>query len=108
LFACSGILFNHESPLRGQEFVTRKVTFGLARVALGQLDTLHIGNLDARRDWGFAGDYVEGMWSMLQQEGPGDYVLATGRTTSVRDFVKSAASAYGFNLEWTGDGTDAR
>lgn len=108
LFACSGILFNHESPLRGLEFVTRKVTFGLARVALGQQDCLRIGNLDAKRDWGFAGDYVEGMWRMLQQDEAGDYVLATGRTTSVREFIERAASAYGFNLEWSGDGADAR
>jgi len=108
LFACSGILFNHESPLRGLEFVTRKVTHGLARVALGQQDMLHIGNLDAKRDWGFAGEYVEGMWRMLQQDTAQEYVLATGRTTSVRDFVNGAAAALDFDLEWTGDGADAR
>jgi GDPmannose 4,6-dehydratase len=108
LYACSGILFNHESPLRGREFVTRKVTFGLARVALGHEDMLYVGNLDAKRDWGFAGDYVEGMWMMLQQGTPDDYVLATGRTTSVRDFVSAAVAACGFDLEWTGDGPDAR
>ena len=108
LFACSGILFNHESPLRGLEFVTRKVTFGLARVALGELDCLRIGNLDAKRDWGFAGDYVEGMWRMLQEDEAGDYVLATGRSTSVREFIERAADAYGFELEWSGNGTDAR
>ena len=108
LFACSGILFNHESPLRGLEFVTRKVTHGLARVVLGQQDMLHIGNLDAKRDWGFAGEYVEGMWRMLQQDTAQEYVLATGRTTSVRDFVNGAAAALDFDLEWTGDGADAR
>ena len=108
LYACSGILFNHESPLRGLEFVTRKVTHGLARVALGQQDMLHIGNLDAKRDWGFAGEYVEGMWRMLQQDTAQEYVLATGRTTSVRDFVNGATAALDFDLEWTGDGADAR
>lgn len=108
LFACSGILFNHESPLRGQEFITRKVTLGLARIAHGEIDTLYIGNLDARRDWGFAGDYVQGMWSMLQQDEPGDYVLATGRTTPVRDFVVQAAQGFGFDLEWKGDGIEER
>jgi GDPmannose 4,6-dehydratase len=108
LFACSGILFNHESPLRGQEFVTRKVTLGLARVALGEQDCLYVGNLAAQRDWGFAGDYVEGMWRMLQQAEAGDYVLATGRTTSVREFIDRAAQAFGFDLEWSGIGPDAR
>ena len=104
LYACSGILFNHESPLRGREFVTRKVTFGLARVALGHEDMLYIGNLDAKRDWGFAGEYVEGMWMMLQQETPDDYVLGTGRSTTVREFVERAAGAFGFDLEWSGEG----
>jgi GDPmannose 4,6-dehydratase len=108
LFACSGILFNHESPLRGLEFVTRKVTDGLARIALGQQATIALGNLDAKRDWGFAGDYVRGMWMMLQQEEPGDFVLATGRTTTVRDFVEKAATEFGFELEWVGDGVGAR
>jgi GDPmannose 4,6-dehydratase len=107
LYACSGILFNHESPLRGLEFVTRKVTYGLARVALGKQDVLKVGNLEAKRDWGFAGEYVEGMWLMLQQEKPDDYVLATGRTTTVREFVEGAAAAFGFNLEWRGIGKDA-
>jgi GDPmannose 4,6-dehydratase len=107
LYACSGILFNHESPLRGLEFVTRKVTYGLARVALGKQDLLTIGNLEARRDWGFAGDYVEGMWMMLQQTQPDDYVLATGRAATVREFVNGAAMAFGFDLQWQGDGTDA-
>jgi GDPmannose 4,6-dehydratase len=106
LYACSGILFNHESPLRGRDFVTRKVTFGLARVALGQEEMVHIGNLEARRDWGFAGEYVEGMWMMLQQAKPGDYVLATGRSSSVRDFIDGAAAGLGFDIEWTGNGID--
>jgi GDPmannose 4,6-dehydratase len=103
LYACSGILFNHESPLRGLEFVTRKVTHGLARVAQGLQDTLYVGNLEAKRDWGFAGEYVEGMWRMLQQDAPDDYVLATGRTTTVRDFISGAAAALGFELEWSGE-----
>jgi GDPmannose 4,6-dehydratase len=108
LYACSGILFNHESPLRGLEFVTRRVTHGLARVALGLQDTLSIGNLEAGRDWGFAGEYVEGMWQMLQQDKADDYVLATGRTTTVRDFVNGAAAAFGFDLEWSGQGETER
>jgi len=106
LHATSGILFNHESPLRGREFVTRKITHGLARVRAGELPRLDLGNLDAQRDWGFAGDYVDGMWRMLQQESPSDYVLATGRTTSVRRFVEMAAAAAGFSLAWRGKGLD--
>lgn len=93
LFACSGILFNHESPRRGIEFVTRKISHGVARIKLGLQDTLRLGNLEAQRDWGFAGDYVEAMWRMLQQDTPEDYVVATGRTHSVRDFVAAAFSA---------------
>jgi GDPmannose 4,6-dehydratase len=108
LYACSGILFNHESPLRGLEFVTRRVTNGLARVALGEQDTLSIGNLEAKRDWGFAGEYVEGIWRMLQQDKADDYVLATGRTATVRDFVNGAATAFGFELEWCGKGEAER
>lgn len=104
LFACSGILFNHESPLRGIEFVTRKVTCGLARIREGQQDVVELGNLDAKRDWGFAGDYVEGMWLMLQQSEPDDYVLATGQTTSVRTFCEVAAAALGYELVWEGEG----
>jgi GDPmannose 4,6-dehydratase len=104
IFGCSGILFNHESPLRGREFVTRKITDGVAKIELGKLDVLELGNLDAKRDWGFAGDYVEGMWSMLQQDKPDTYVLATGRTQSVRDFVEMAFSAVGKSLEWSGSG----
>jgi GDPmannose 4,6-dehydratase len=108
LFACSGILFNHESPLRGRDFVTRKVTLGLARVALGEAATLAVGNLEAKRDWGFAGEYVEGMWMMLQQEEAEDYVLATGRSASVREFIEGAAAGLGFDLEWAGSGLDTR
>ena len=108
LFACSGILFNHESPLRGIEFVTRKVTLGLARVALGKQEAIRLGNLEAKRDWGFAAEYVEGMRLMLQQNEPDDYILATGRTYSVKDFVSAAAEALGFDLEWSGEGADAR
>jgi GDPmannose 4,6-dehydratase len=104
LHASSGILFNHESPLRGNEFVTRKITLGLAALAKGGSEPLELGNLDARRDWGFAGDYVEGMWLMLQQKEADDYVLATGVTTPIRDFVGYAAEALGMELEWTGTG----
>ncbi len=108
LFACSGILFNHESPLRGIEFVTRKITCGLARIREGQQDAVELGNLDAKRDWGFAGDYVEGMWLMLQQPEAEDYVLATGESKSVRDFCNLAAAALDFDLAWEGDGADAK
>lgn len=104
LHASTGILFNHESPLRGIEFVTRKVTDAFARIRAGQLDHLTLGNMDAERDWGFAGDYVDGMWRMLQQETPGDYVLATGRTTTIRRFVELAASAFDYEIEWSGEG----
>jgi GDPmannose 4,6-dehydratase len=104
LFTSSGILFNHESPLRGQEYVTRKVTLGLAKIKHGELDVLEIGNLDSKRDWGFAGDYVEGMWRMLQQEQPDDYVLATGVAHSVRDLVAVAGECLGFGIEWRGAG----
>ncbi|MPV71175.1 GDP-mannose 4,6-dehydratase [Burkholderia sp. BE17] len=102
LFASSGILFNHESPLRGREFVTRKVTDSFAKMRLGKLDVLELGNLDAKRDWGFAQEYVEGMWRMLQAGRPDTYVLATNRTETVRDFVTLAARAAGFRLEWEG------
>ena len=104
MFACNGILFNHESPLRGETFVTRKITRAAARIALGMQETLHLGNLDARRDWGHAKDYVEAMWLMLQQEKPEDYVIATGVTTSVRDFVKLAFAEVGIRLEFKGKG----
>ena len=106
MHASSGILFNHESPLRGQEFVTRKITAGLARIKHGLQETLELGNMDALRDWGFAGDYVEGMWRMLQQPTADDYVLATGVTTKVRDFVQVSASVAEFQLEWRGSGVD--
>lgn len=97
IFACNGILFNHESPLRGLEFVTRKITNACAKIALGIQDTLSIGNLDTRRDWGYAGDYVESMWKMLQQDSPDDYVIATGETHSVQDFVDRAFSLVGLD-----------
>jgi GDPmannose 4,6-dehydratase len=99
LYACSGILFNHESPRRGLEFVTRKITNGVARIKLGLADELRLGNLEARRDWGFAGDYVEAMWKMLQQETPDDYVVCTGRTHSVREFCETAFGHVGLNYE---------
>ncbi len=99
IFACTGILFNHESPLRGIEFVTRKVTDAAARIKLGKQKELRLGNIDAKRDWGFAGDYVEAMWLMLQQDEPDDYVIATGRTTTVRDMCKIAFSHLGLNYE---------
>ena len=105
MHASSGILFNHESPLRGKEFVTRKITLGLARIARGGTDPVVLGNLDAKRDWGFAGDYVRGMWLMLQQDKADDYVLATGITTPSRDFVTYAAEALGMDLAWDGTGT---
>lgn len=95
LYACSGICFNHESPRRGKEFVTRKISDGVARIKLGMATELRLGNLDAHRDWGFAGDYVRAMWAMLQQDEPDDYVIATGRTHSVRDFVRIAFDAAG-------------
>jgi GDPmannose 4,6-dehydratase len=104
LFACNGILFNHESPLRGREFVTRKISDAFAKIKLGRLDMLELGNLDARRDWGYAKEYVEGMWRMLQADQPDTYVLATGRTETVRDFVRMAARAAGFELEFEGSG----
>lgn len=102
IFGASGILFNHESPLRGREFVTRKITDGMAKIKLGQLDLLELGNLDAKRDWGYAKEYVEGMWRILQAEKPDTYVLATNRTETVRDFVTMAAKAAGFELKWSG------
>ncbi len=102
IFATSGILFNHESPLRGQEFVTRKITDSVAKIKLGKLDVLELGNMDAKRDWGFAKDYVEGMWRMLQADKPDTYVLATNRTETVRDFVTMAFKAADIQLEWSG------
>ncbi|PNH90081.1 GDP-mannose 4,6-dehydratase [Vibrio diazotrophicus] len=102
IFATSGILFNHESPLRGQEFVTRKITDSVAKIKLGKLDVLELGNMDAKRDWGFAKDYVEGMWRMLQADKADTFVLATNRTETVRDFVTMAFKAADIELEWTG------
>jgi len=102
MHASSGILFNHESPLRGSEFVTRKITLALARIRQGVQDVLELGNLDSKRDWGFAGDYVRAMWLMVQQDQPEDYVVATGETWTVRSFVEKAAVHAGFDLEWQG------
>lgn len=104
IFAASGILFNHESPLRGQEFLTRKVSDSIAKLKLDKLDVLELGNLDAKRDWGYAKEYVQGMWRMLQVDVPDTYVLATNRTESVRDFVTMAARAVDFDLQWQGSG----
>ncbi|SME98463.1 GDPmannose 4,6-dehydratase [Tistlia consotensis] len=106
LHTTSGILFNHESPLRGIEFVTRKITSTFARMRRGEAERLELGNLDAKRDWGFAGDYVDGMWRMLQQDRASDYVLATGRTETVRDFVRLAGAACGYDLAFEGQGVD--
>lgn len=108
LFGCSGILFNHESPLRGREFVTRKITDSVAKIKLGKLDCLALGNLDAKRDWGYAKEYVQGMWQMLQADNPDDYVLATGRTVSVREFVLMAFSAAGIELVFSGSGVNEK
>ena len=104
IHASSGILFNHESPRRGETFVTRKITRGLSRISVGEQDCLYLGNLNAKRDWGHAKDYVEAMWLMLQQDEPDDYVIATGEQYSVKDFVDKAAPFFGFNIEWMGEG----
>jgi GDPmannose 4,6-dehydratase len=106
MYACNGILFNHESPRRGETFVTRKITRAAARIKLGVQGCLYLGNLDAKRDWGFAGDYVEAMWLMLQQEQAEDYVIATGETYSVRTFAEMVFQRLGMPLEWRGSGTD--
>jgi GDPmannose 4,6-dehydratase len=106
LYACNGILFNHESPLRGETFVTRKITRGLARITQGLQECIYLGNLDALRDWGHAADYVEAQWRMLQQPSPKDYVIATGEQHSVREFVQVAAQTLGMNVEWHGKGLD--
>jgi GDPmannose 4,6-dehydratase len=108
MHASNGILFNHESPLRGETFVTRKITRAVAAIKLGRQDRLYLGNLDAQRDWGHAREYVHGMWLMLQQDRPDDYVLATGKTTSVRRFVEWAFEDVGIAIEWRGSGTDER
>lgn len=106
MYACNGILFNHESPLRGETFVTRKITRAMARIKLGMQDCLYLGNLDAKRDWGHAKDYVEMQWLMLQQETPDDYVIATGFQYSVRDFVEAVAKKLSLSLSWNGKGVD--
>lgn len=106
MFAVNGILFNHESPRRGETFVTRKITKGLSKIKLGKQDKIHIGNLDAQRDWGYAKDYVEGMWLMLQQEKPDDYILATNESHTVREFAERAAHHLGFDVIWKGSGLE--
>lgn len=106
MFACNGILFNHESPLRGETFVTRKITRGISQIALGLDDILYMGNIDSKRDWGHAKDYVEAMWLILQQDQPEDFVISTGVTTTVRDFIAMAFNEVGVTLEFTGEGVD--
>lgn len=106
LYACNGILFNHESPVRGETFVTRKITRAAARISMGKQERVYLGNLDAKRDWGHASDFVEGMWRMLQQEEPEDFVLATGVTTTIRVFTERAFAEVGITLEWSGNGVD--
>ena len=106
MFCASGILFNHESPLRGREFVSRRITLSLAEVKHGRCEHVVMGNLDAERDWGFAGDYVEGMWRMLQQDVADDFILATGVATSVRTFIELSAAQFGFDIEWAGTGAE--
>jgi GDPmannose 4,6-dehydratase len=108
MYACNGILFNHESPVRGETFVTRKITRALARIKLGLQERVYLGNLDAKRDWGHARDYVEMQWLMLQQEQPEDFVIATGVQYSVRDFVNAAARELGIEVEWRGDGVEEK
>ena len=106
MHASNGILFNHESPVRGETFVTRKITRALARIRIGLQDKLYIGNLDSKRDWGHAKDYVEAMWLILQQEEPDDYVIATGKQYSVRQFIEFGAAELGIDIEWQGSGVD--
>jgi len=106
MYACNGILFNHESPIRGETFVTRKITMAITKIKNGLQDKLYLGNLDAKRDWGFAGDYVEAMWLMLQQDEPDDFVIATGETHSVREFVELAFGEVGVEIKWQGEGVD--
>ena len=108
MFACNGILFNHESPRRGDNFVTRKITIAVANIMAGKQEKLSLGNMDAKRDWGFAGDYVEGMWRILQQDKPGDYVLATNETHTVREFVELAFAEVGVTVEWKGTGVEEK
>lgn len=108
MFACNGILFNHESPRRGENFVTRKITLAIAAIVSGRQEKLSLGNMNAKRDWGFAGDYVEGMWLMLQQDKPGDYVLATNETHTVREFVEAAFAQLGITVRWEGTGVNEK
>ena len=108
MFACNGVLFNHESPRRGETFVTRKITRAVASIMAGKQEKLSLGNMDAKRDWGFAGDYVEGMWRILQQEKPQDYVLATNETHTVREFVELAFAEVGIEIGWKGTGVDEK
>jgi len=108
MYACNGILFNHESPIRGETFVTRKITRGMARIKLGLQDCLYLGNLDAKRDWGHARDYVEMQWLMLQQEKPEDFVIATGEQYSVRDFINAASEELGIKIRWEGNGVNEK
>ena len=108
IYACNGILFNHESPRRGETFVTRKITRGLARISLGLQDVLYVGNLDAKRDWGHARDYVEMQWLILQQPLPEDYVIATGKQHSVREFIECAAAELGVTVDWKGAGVEEK
>src|SRR5271163_1538742 len=106
MYACNGILFNHESPMRGETFVTRKITRGLTRIKVGLQKQLYMGNLDAKRDWGHARDYVEMQWLMLQQEEPKDFVIATGKQHSIREFVEAAARELDISLNWRGAGVN--
>ncbi len=108
MFACNGILFNHESPRRGESFVTRKITIAVAKILANKQNTLTLGNLNAKRDWGYAGDYVEGMWRMLQQDNPSDYVLATNETHTVREFAHAAFAEAGIDIEWRGNGIEEK
>ena len=108
MFACNGILFNHESPRRGQTFVTRKITMGLSKIKLGKQKKLYLGNIDVKRDWGYAPEYVESMWMMLQQDKPDDYVIATGETHTVREFIEEACKVLDIDLEWKGKGADEK
>ncbi len=108
MYACNGILFNHESPIRGETFVTRKITRAVARISMGLQDSLYLGNMEAKRDWGYAGDYVEAMWMMLQQDKPDDFVIATGETHTVREFVELAFSQVGITIVWQGKGVDEK
>lgn len=108
IFACNGILFNHESPRRGEDFVTRKITVGIAKIMTGRQEKISLGNLNAKRDWGFAGDYVEGMWKILQHDKADDFVLATGETHTVREFVETAFNYVGIKIEWHGEGVEEK